>query len=145
MSRPLFEPNEYTALAGHSWALTDISKRSLAGAWVEPTTGSPDPLWVPVYQNGWDTATAPLETFAFRRHKDGSLEFKGHLDATGATSGTIAFTLPGLGVGEPNYWDENMGDQYFHTTITPDGATFSLALVFIDSTTLDVTVTWPAT
>jgi hypothetical protein len=74
---------------------------------------------------------------------DGSLEFKGHLDASGATSGTVAFTLPGFTDGEPDYTLPN--DQYFHTVITPDdGTTFQIALVFIDSTTGDVTITWPA-
>jgi uncharacterized membrane protein len=37
-------------------------------------------------------------------------------------------------------------DQYWHTTITTAGGTaFSLALVFVDATTGDVTIYWPVT
>jgi len=98
-----------------------------------------------ILQNSWLQPPGTLELFAVRKHMDGSLEFKGHLDASGgAVSGTVAVTLPGAGDCEPDYLPPY--DQYFSTVITPDnGATFSIALVFADSTTGDVTITWPAT
>jgi hypothetical protein len=46
----------------------------------------------PPWQNGWtwlDTAYV-----GFRHGVDGETEYEGVLDATGATSGTVAFTLP---------------------------------------------------
>ena len=96
-----------------------------------------------VLENNWAQPSAPLEPYAFRLHADGSLEFKGHLDASGgASSGTVAVTLPGANAGEVDFLLAN--DQYFLTLITTDdGSSFTAAQVFIDSTTGEVTITWP--
>lgn len=151
MSRNLHEPTTERRITQNRFGVKETRQRPLASRWVTPDcdytveadaeAGCLD--WAPALQNSFAQPTAPLEPFAFRKHMDGSLEFKGHLDASGATSGTVAFTLPGAADGEPEYIPEN--DQYFISAITPDnGATFQTALVFIDSTTGDVTITWPA-
>ena len=124
----------------------DTRQKPLAFRWWEPDcdrvgddgcTGEEPPL-----ENGFAAAaTAPLEPFAFRLHADGSLEFKGHLDASGAVTGTVAVTLPGANAGEVDF---RPNDQYWHTTITTDdGVTFFLALVFVEGASGDVTITWP--
>ena len=97
----------------------------------------------PELVNGWAQVNAPLEPFGFRLHADGSLEFKGHLDAAGAASGTVALTLPGANAGEVDFLPAM--DQFFLTLITDDGgSSFTTAMVFIDATSGDVTITWPA-
>jgi hypothetical protein len=122
----------------------------LAGRWFEPDCTPTDPAGddclgiEPPLENGWAQPSPPLEKFAFRLHADGSLEFKGHLDAAGASSGTVAVTLPGAIPQTIDFRPAN--DQFWHTTITTDdGTTFFLALVFLDSLTGEVTVNWPAT
>lgn len=98
----------------------------------------------PALQNNFAQPSPPLEKFAFRLHSDGSLEFKGHLNAENASSGDVAVTLPGANAGEVDFRPAN--DQYFITAITEDdGSSFTTALVFIDATTGEVTITWPAT
>jgi hypothetical protein len=146
VSRNIHEPTPERATQQNRFGVKMTHQKPLASRWVEPdcaTPGDDCPDFAPTLANSWAQPSAPLEKFAFRKHMDGSLEFKGHLDASGATSGTVAFTLPGFTDGEPDYTLPN--DQYFHTVITPDdGTTFQIALVFIDSTTGDVTITWPA-
>jgi len=164
MSKNLADPTPERKIAQNSYQIKDTRRRPLAGRWWTPDcsdSGSeafasdwdeflggslPCYGFEPPLVNDWAQPSDPLEKFSFRLHKDGSLEMKGHLDASlGAVSGTVAVTLPGV-----NYPDEPdfrpSQDQYWHTVITPDdGLTFSIALVFIDSTTGDVTITWPAT
>ncbi len=158
MTVPLSEPNEYKEIWFNAFQTKDVRQKPLAFGWWQPdctgaavpgdetySTDGCKPLQeAVVLQNGFvqPTTASGIEKFAFRLHADSSLEFKGHLDASGASSGTVAFTLPGMNLGEVNFVPLN--DHYFITAITPDGSTFSTALVFIDSTTGDVTLTWPA-
>jgi hypothetical protein len=148
--RNLSAPTTQKQIAVNKFGIKDTRQTPLAFRWWEPgcntitdaddgCTGEEPPL-----VNGWAQPSPPLERFAFRMHADGSLEFKGHLNAAGASSGTVAFTLPGANAGEVHFLLPN--SQFFHTTITTvDGSSFSLALVHIDKTTGDVTITWPAT
>lgn len=145
----IHEPTRDRAISTNRFQGKDTRLKPLASKWIEPVNGgdaipATSPDWTPELQNSWIQVVAPLEPFAFRLHYDGSLEFKGHLDSSGgAVTATIAFTLPGIAGGEPDYTLDM--DQYWHTTITNDtGTTFTLALVFIDSTTGDVTISWPA-
>ncbi len=94
----------------------------------------------PVWQNGFVSAVAPLDEFAYRVYTGGVPEFKGHINTAGGTSGAVAFTLP-LGPSDVTM----PRNVYFHTIITDDdGSSFQLARVFIESTTGGVTITWPA-
>lgn len=148
MTRNLYEPTDASRIVQNRYKIKDTRQKPLASRWIEPVNaGDPIPVgepdWTPELENNWEQPSSPLETFAFRIHYDGSLEFRGHLNAENATSNTVAVTLPGDDVGERNYLPPN--DQYWHTTITTDdGTNFTLALVFIDSTTGEVTITWPA-
>lgn len=162
MTDNIHEPTTQRAIAGVRYTTKDTRQRPLASQWVGVLNANgdgdpecpPDPdddtniflefEWTPCLQNGYLQVESPLELFAFRQHYDGSLEFKGHLDVSNASTGDVAFTLPGVNGGEPDYTLNN--DQYFHTAITDDGGTtFIFALVFIESSTGDVSLIWPAT
>ena len=149
MTRNLYEPTDQSRIVQNRYKIKDTRQKPLASRWIEPVNaGDPipdeEPEWTPELENDWLQPDPPLETFAFRLHYDGSLEFRGHLDAQNATSGTVAVTLPGEEIGDRNYLPPN--DQYWHTTITDDGGTsFTLAQVFINSTTGEVEIVWPAT
>lgn len=150
MTRPLYEPTPTRQQTKNAWGVRDVKRQPLAFGWWMPDCDPGDQAQFPGCSglepplvNDWAQPSAPLETFAFRLHADGSLEFRGHLDTSqGAVSGTVAVTLPGANDGEADFRPAH--DQYWHTTITTDdGVTFFLALVFIDSTSGDVTITWP--
>lgn len=147
MTASITESNLYRAQAANRHLTVDTRQKPHAFRWWEPDCAVGDGCTgdEPSLQNSFAQPSAPLEPFAFRLHADGSLEFKGHLDTSGgAVSGTVAFTLPGANPGEVDFLPAN--DQYWHTTITTDdGTLFTLALVFIDATTGDVTITWPVT
>jgi hypothetical protein len=163
MTRSLFNPSIQREVSTNRFFGKDTRQRPFAGIWVYPVDdvdcpplefgtdqyGNTTQLWTPCLLNDWlqvdSDAVENLEMFAFRGHYDGSLEFKGHLDASGgATSGSVAFILPGMGDLEPDYvtlLDEN---QIWDTIITDDaGTTFQSAMVKIDADTGEVTITWP--
>lgn len=123
-----------------------LERRRLAGRWWEPDC-TLDPYGItctglePALENGWAQPSSPLERFAFRLHADGSLEFKGHLDSAGASSGTVAFTLPGANI--PDEIDFRPPNDQFFLTVVYDGANPQGAMVYIDSTTGEVTITFP--
>lgn len=148
----LSEPSVHGRVSANRFFTKDTRQKPHAFRWWEPEcdpdveadaaagcTGDE-----PVLENLWEQPPAPLEPFAFRLHADGSLEFKGHLDAAGgAVSNTVAVTLPGFNPGEVDFRPPN--DQYFFTVITEDsGTTFTVALVFIEAASGEVTITWPA-
>jgi hypothetical protein len=139
MTRPVSPESFPKEIGKQGFRIERVENRILAHAWFEPTL-----------LNSWAQPSPPLERFAIRIHTDYSLEFKGHLNAAAATSATVAFNIPGATAGYPSYRILGYGgaagvhDQYFHTTITTDdGTTFTLALVFISSTSWDVKITWP--
>jgi hypothetical protein len=143
----IHEPTGLRKLHKTTFVGKDTRQKPLAFRWWEPDcivdvdgcTGEEPPL-----ENGFaqPSPSDGLEPFAFRLHADGSLEFKGHLDATSAVSGTVAVTLPGANVGEVDF--RPALDQYWHTTIIDPPSTFTLALVLISATTGEVTISWPA-
>lgn len=148
MSRNIHHPTPLGILRGNSSRLTYTRQKPGAFDWWTPDcdesnstqagqgcTGLEPPL-----ENGWAQPDSPLEKFAFRLHTDGSLEFKGHLDSAGASSGTVAVTLPGATPGEVDFLPAN--DQFFVSAVY-DGATAQPALVYIDATTGEVTITFP--
>jgi hypothetical protein len=150
MSRNIHEPSLYRQMAGQRSLLRGTRRRPGAFRWWVPGCDPNDPSQAgdgctgdePPLQNSFAQPAPPLEKFAFRLHADGSLEFTGHLDVSGATSGTVAFTLPGANAGEIDFRPSN--DQFF-TTVVYDGATPRHAMVKLDSVTGDVTLTWPIT
>lgn len=81
-------------------------------------------------QNGWAQPVAPLEAFAFRRGLS-KLDMKGHLDGAGASSGSVAVTLP-----EPH----RLPNDQFFLTVLEDATP---AMVYLDSATGEVTITFP--
>lgn len=135
MTRNIHEPSDSGAINVNRFGIKQARTRPLAFAWWEPGD-----LPGTTLQNSWAQASAPLETFAFRLHSDGSLEFKGHLDSSGASSGTVAVTLPGANTGDIEFRPAH--DQFFVSAIY-DGATPQSALVYLDATTGDVTITFP--
>lgn len=151
--RNVTEPSVHGKVARNRFQTQDTRQKPHAFRWWTPECDETDSGDIaqgcignePPLENGWaqPSLSSPLERFAFRLHADGSLEFKGHLDAAGAASGTVAVTLPGANVGEIDFKPAN--DQFFVTVITTDGgSTFQTAMVFLDSTTGEVTITFPA-
>lgn len=84
-------------------------------------------------QNGATQPASPLEAFSFRRGLS-KLDTKGHLDVSSFASGSVAFTIPAA-FRLPN-------DQFFPTVVW-DGAAPIAAMVYLDATTGDVTITFP--
>ena len=147
MTAPIQEPTEPRQMAQIKFIGKDTRQKPLASKWImvldAADCGDGDFEWQPCFQNGYAQVTNPLEQFNFRIHYDGSLEFKGHIDVSGASSGDVAFTLPGIGGGAPDYTLDK--DRYFPIALTDDGGTsFIIGLVFIESATGDVTLIWPA-
>ncbi len=152
MTKNLHEPSNERGISRNRFLGKDTRQKPLAFRWWEPgctvgtagCTGDEPPL-----ENGFaqPSDASGLEKFAFRRHADGSLEFRGHLDASGAASGTVAVTLPGAN-GLEEYDFLIARDQNWHTTIrTAPGTSptaFTLALVEVNATTGAVKIYWPA-
>jgi hypothetical protein len=144
VTRALSENQIEKELGRHTWSIQRQEFMPLAFRWRTPDIDDPPPTGpTPELENGWAQVDPPLERFAYRLHADGSLEFKGHLDAAGASSGTVALTLP-----EP-VDDEDMEPSYrlprdqFFLTVIYDGATPESAMVFIEGSSGEVTITWP--
>jgi hypothetical protein len=149
MTRPLTENTPERQLGQNTYALQRQEFMPVAFFWRTPDVDEPPPDGpTPELQNGFAQVTPPLERFSYRLHSDGSLEFKGHLDVSGAASGTVALTLPAGDdeLQEPSYILPS--DQFFLTLITDDGGTtFQAAMVLVEGTAGaspgDVTITWP--
>lgn len=120
-------------------------KPNLAGFWVcigdfvdvddpgndpECTTESSPP-----YEDGTTYAGPPYAFPAFRHGLDGNLEFRGHVDISGASSPATLCTLP-------SEWRPEHDVSWITDLV--DGASFVLARVAVDSSTGVVTLTWPA-
>ena len=74
-----------------------------------------------------------LEEFAFRRGLS-KLDFKGHLDISGATSPAIACVIPVV---------YRLYKDAFDTTVVYDGAAGVPGMWYLDSVTGELTLTWP--
>jgi len=141
------EPTPESATRKIEFDVKDNRNQPYATEWLEPDSAEPDQVDTPPLENGWaqpSPGAGPtgndLEKFAFRLHSDGSLEFMGHLDSAGASTDTVAVTLPGANAGEPNYL---FGDDQFWDTVIYDGSDAQNALVYVDKTTGEVTITFP--
>lgn len=97
---------------------------------------SPTHWLLPDLVNGFAQPVSTVDQFAYRL-TGGIPDFKGHIDCSGASSPDVAFNIA-LDPDEMTL----PGDIYFYSIIT-DGTDFQSAMLFIDSTTGDVTVTWP--
>lgn len=151
MTRNIHEPSLQGRVQANQFGVKDLRQRPGALRWWVPdcSTGDPDDAAAgctglePPLVNGWAQPTGTdLQFFAFRMHSDGSLEFRGHLDAAGASSGTVAVTLPGANDGDADFLSGLSGDQFYNTVIY-DGVAPQHALFYIDKSTGDVTITWP--
>ena len=120
----------YPALHGRHHR--DEYEDQISGPWetvINAGGSNPDGQFIEL-QNGWAQPASPLQEFAFRRGLS-KLDFTGHLDSAGASSGTVAFTLPA------DY--RLLNDQFFLTVL--DSAI--PALVYLEASTGDVTITFP--
>jgi hypothetical protein len=116
------------------------------GDYVGPGDPGNDPAYTsdssPAYQDGTTYAGPPYDYPAFRHGVDGALEWKGHVDISGATSPAVLCTLPAEWRPK-DQWQDPM-DVSWPTDLW-DGAAFTIGRVGIDATTGDVTLVWPAT
>lgn len=146
--RPIYRDHLERKVAGIKGQVNRLERRPLTNEWQNPAAffdykDTVERDLLDEAGNGWTQGTPG---FRFRWHMDGSLEFKGYLEP--GTSGTVAFTLPGA-----EYDDEtDPGTDYrpdqdssFITNVQVSPTVFSLARVELDSTTGDVTITFPAT
>lgn len=161
MSKPIFEPDPETKIAQNKFAGKDTRNRIDATRWYEPdcSGGTDCDGDEPTLTDGnFAQPTASpfdqdIEKFAFRLSRDGQLQTKGVLDASGAASGDYAFTLPGPGdpMLERNFIPfsnpNNPTDQAFalRVTTTGDDTGTTPATGYVDSSTGDVYVRWAAT
>ena len=88
----------------------------------------------PPWQNGWSWLGTSY--VGFRHGLDGDTEFTGTVDTTGATSGTVAFTLPSP------WWP--VSAYSFITDLDLGGGLFSAARVAV-ATNGQVTIYFPIT
>lgn len=100
-------------------------------------------LWIqPDLLNGCAQPTT-VEPFAYKVSNSRIPKFKGHIDVSAATSPVVAFTLP-IGIDDNDDYVQLPNDVFKPTIITPDnGTTFMFAMIAINSSTGDVTLTWP--
>ena len=148
MTRTVNEPTIWGAAWKNAARIKDQQQKPGAMRWWQPecTVGSGGCTGEePGLMNGWAQPDDPLQKFAFRLHSDGSLEFRGHLDSSGASSGTVAVILPGVNPGEVDFLASLPHDQFFVTAIFDDGGTPRAAVIYIDATTYEVTITFPLT
>ncbi len=132
--RPLTKTTLPTAVRANTRASSaELRNPVFPGLWV--FVG--DPLGtgfttIPDFQNGW--ASLGTSYVGFRHGLDGETEFTGTLDTTGATTGTVAFTLP------VPY--RPLQDFSFLTDLDLGSGSFSAARVLVESSG-DVTVYFP--
>ncbi len=114
------------------------NRAAIPGPWVYLLTGLPDldTGESPAYGTGTTFAGPPYDYPAFRHGLDGSLEWKGHVDISGATSPATLCTLPLA-------WRIEFAVSW--PTDLWDGATFKIGRVSITAVTGVVTLVWPAT
>jgi hypothetical protein len=120
-------------------------KPNLAGFWVcvgdfvdvddpgnDPPCTSPSS---PAYEDSCTYAGPPYAYPAFRHGLDGNLEWRGHVDVSGASSPATLCTLPAE-------WRPD-NDVSWPTDLW-DGSAFTIGRVSIVASTGVVTLTWPA-
>lgn len=90
----------------------------------------------PPYQNGYIYAGGAFDFPAFRHGLDGGLEWKGHLDLSGATSGDVMTTLPQI--------FRPFVDISFLVDLWDGVADFIIARVAIEGLSGEVRIYWPA-
>lgn len=88
--------------------------------------------------------TGDLQVFAFRLNDDGLIQTRGILDASGAASGEVAWTMPGVVAGETDFIPPTTGNDTFSLRVTTDGTEAGIvnATAYIDKVTGDVTIRW---
>lgn len=152
MSRSLDRDVPLNRVKANSVAVgNEEQKPILAGYWVyigdfigiddpgnDPPLTSPDS---PPYQDSTTYAGTPYDYPAFRHGVDGSLEWKGHVDVSAATSPAVLCTLPSEW--RPRNELQAPMDVSWPTDLF-DGVSFTIGRVQVDATTGDVTLVWPA-
>lgn len=155
MTRNLYEPTDQSRIVQNRYKIKDTRQKPLASQWIIPVNeGDPipddEPEYTPELENDWlqPDAGSGFQKFAFRLHYDGSIEFQGHLDtAGGGSDSTVAVTLPGANVGEPNYLAGLEPRLQYGDTIIIDTTanTFQKAAFLVDGDTGEVTMYFPVT
>lgn len=110
MAQPLRPPTLATRVKANSAGVVDERRKpNMPGPYIyvgdfvadgDPGNDPPYASWQsPPWQNGW--TYLGTDYVAFRHGLDGLTEFKGTVDSTGATTGTVAFTMPTAFSAEP--------------------------------------------
>lgn len=152
MSRNIHEPSLYRQMAGQRSLLRGTRRRPGAFRWWVPDCDPNDPSQAkegcsgdePSLINGFAQPTSGLEPFGFRLNADGKIQTKGFLDVSGATSGDVAWVMPGANPGEVDFIPSTEGDDGFSLNVTTTGNVNGVvpASAHVDADTGEVTVTW---
>lgn len=149
MTRRIYEPSIWGQAAKNSFGVKSLKQRPEAFRWWMPdcddtvsgiTCTGEEPLLTAAFSQPAD----PLEKFAFRLNSDGLIQTKGVLDASGAASGDIAWTMPGVNPGEVDFIPPTGNNDSFNmrVTTTGDDTGITPAVGLIDKVTGDVTISW---
>ena len=120
ISGPWFEVVDEGDLPSHETMILDEDYIELINGFLQPSPGSGP--------GGGD-----LEPFGFRRGIS-RLDFKGHIDISGAASPDVACVIPEIYL---------LDKDAFDTTVVYDGATGVPGMWYLDSVTGELTLTWP--
>jgi hypothetical protein len=147
VSRSLYEPNTIRDVAKGKQGVKSLQQKPAAMRWwqLECTPGDSGCTGdEPFFINGFAQPTGVLELFAFRLNADGLIQTEGFIDTTGATSGTVAWVMPGVNPGETDFIPPTSANEGFPVKVTTDGAATGITSgqAYIDAVTGDVTVTW---
>lgn len=142
-------PNDSRKPAVHSSDHRDDHNDPISGPWLEildegdPPPDDPNAVEGEDYVYLQNDATQPtagsgigggdLEPWSLRRGLS-KLDSKGHLDLSAFASGSVVVTVP--------EWMRPTKDFFRHTLVW-DGASFQPAAVYFDSTSGDISITFP--
>ncbi len=132
MSKPIQREDNDTRIAGLRGGLQNEQTKPLANRWNRPRTGSfvvGNGLYQPVLQNGWEQPDPPLGKHEFRRHADGSIEFKGHL--VPGTWDSLVYTLPGVDYPDEENYLPPHEISFLTDVFDPDTEQFMIGRVVI--------------
>jgi len=144
MTVPLGEPNEYKEIWHNQFQTKDVRQKPEAFRWWEIDCANDCSGDEPSFLNSFTQATGNLEVFSFRLNTDGLIQTKGFIDVSSATSGTVAWIMPGLVLGEVDLIPPGTGSDSFSLRITTTGDETGItnATAYVDNTTGEVTVRW---
>lgn len=153
MTKPLSEPSIYKDVSSNTYQTKDTRQKPQAFRWWMPDCDASYADTVctgeePTLLNSFAQPFGNLEAFAFRLNADGRIQTKGVLDVSSASSGGVAWVMPGINPGEKDFIPPANGFfDSFSLRVSPSGTESNVvpATGTVDATTGDVIVSWGST